>query len=362
MQDGVWSYSPGHRNCCGASFQLSARDIRKRRISARDVCDDIGLMDNPTSPSVQHFVHEFGAINAASGANSIEYVDDAARALAAQFDETGISVGRHESGALLGSYWLRQIALASLDRQEHVNERLNRLDAWVVAAVVDELSNEAKVHSCRYRDGFIARGACLAQLAPQVFDDRFHAVSVPYGVQYAIPFAERKPPDNHGVEKPEDEPEISFPVLALNARALFERQPYGIGKLAKVIGIGNSALQRILAGTSVELKTLSSFAKHFKTTPAKLLEFDRSAIKFRDLDPFEAQLIGLYRDVTDPDLQHVLLARFNTAVVNAGYGNKSSQPYPSAAKSPARGGAKGISVFGELVEDEKPKQGKAGKK
>lgn len=356
------SYSPGHRNCCGASFQISRSGIQEQWIATRDPSDDIGLMNNTTSPSLQNFVHKFRPVDPPCSTHGIENVDDPARALSAQFNHPRVGISGHGLGPLLCSYRLGQVALASFDGQEHVNERLDCLDAWVVATVVDELPNEAEVHACRYRYGFVARGPCLPQLPPKVFDDRFHAVSVPYGVQYAIPFAERKPPDNHGVEKPEDEPEISFPVLALNARALFERQPLGIGKLAKVIGIGNSALQRILAGTSVELKTLSSFAKHFKTTPAKLLEFDRSAIKFRDLDPFEAQLIGLYRDVTDPDLQHVLLARFNTAVVNAGYGNKSSQPYPSAAKSPARGGAKGISVFGELVEDEKPKQGKAGKK
>lgn len=78
----------------------------------------------------------------------------------------------------------RKLTLTTVDRKEQIQQRLHRLNAWVVSASVDELPNEGCCDARLCSDGVIARGACGAQAPLEKLCDGFtvsHGLHTDFG-------------------------------------------------------------------------------------------------------------------------------------------------------------------------------------
>lgn len=77
-------------------------------------------------------------------------------------------------GGLLGGLHVIDGHFAAINSAEEVDERLNRLNARVLARPIDELSNEAQSNSGMGGDGFKTRCARFSQTTLEVIRDRFN--------------------------------------------------------------------------------------------------------------------------------------------------------------------------------------------
>jgi DNA-binding Xre family transcriptional regulator len=122
-------------------------------------------------------------------------------------------------------------------------------------------------------------------------------------------------------------------LLRTNVRALLVKlggdlrsNESGVTRLVN-LGIANGTAQRILDETTdVRLGTLDELAEKFNVRPEDLISPARaepSTMPFRDLDPFEAQLVTLFRSLADDDERHHVLVELNQRTASA--------PAPSVA-------------------------------
>lgn len=123
-------------------------------------------------------------------------------------------------------------------------------------------------------------------------------------------------------------------VLALVERQsgpLGPRESSGVSRLLK-LGISNGVAQRILDDSSdVYLSSLLDLANALRVKVWEILTpgLQSSSMPFRNLDAFEAQLMSLYRQLSEDQQQEFLIDLNNAA--NKGKTQASAQnPYPDA--------------------------------
>lgn len=89
--------------------------------------------------------------------------------------------------------WLCKLGLPALNGSEVVDQRLDGLNAWVLAAAVKELTNEAGIDAGSFSNGVEAGRSCILQLSLQVNRDGLYLLHwwTPYRVryEYAIPLS-----------------------------------------------------------------------------------------------------------------------------------------------------------------------------
>lgn len=127
----------------------------------------------------------------------------------------------------------------------------------------------------------------------------------------------------------------------------------GVDALRVKLKVGNSTIQRLRAGETVQLDTLETVADHYRVEVHRLLlpKLGSLSMPFSDLNAFESQLVTLFRRL-NADQQHDVLIDMNKLADRVGDSPSEVSPFrrtggrapkPQDERDVFRGGDSGLS-------------------